>query len=47
MTIIENKVQEEYSMEEETLQLRERKVYIDLPLDQIPELKESFCEDTS
>jgi hypothetical protein len=33
MTIIENKVQEEYSMEEETLQLRERKVYIDLPLD--------------
>lgn len=49
MTIIENKVAEESSglEEEETLQMRERKVYIDLPMDQIPELKESFCEETT
>lgn len=55
MTIIENKAPEESSLinegetedAEETLQMRERKVYIDLPMDQIPELKESFCEETT
>jgi len=26
---------------------KERKIYIDLPMGEIPELKESFCDDTA